>query len=170
MALLAASTPGSLTSYSLGLRVLGKSVFDHAPSVPRYLMVAAGTKMSEVEGWKTCQPNNISHATKVSRWRHTFQKYTIFALVQFQRLLFLDADTLVVGSLEELWRWPIPNGISLSAVQDQQRGDKRLPFWHPTQTWASAPWFNTGVMLARPNAKFYRELLHATSTHDLPFL
>lgn len=170
MALLAASTPGSLTSYSLGLRVLGKSVFDHAPSVPRYLMVAAGTKMSEVEGWKTCQPNNISHATKVGRWRHTFQKYTIFALVQFQRILFLDADTLVVGSLEELWRWPIPNGISLSAIQDQQRGDKRLPFWHPNQTWVSAPWFNTGVMLARPNAKFYRELLHATSTHDLPFL
>lgn len=233
MALLAGSAGSIAGTLMRGIEVLGKSVADHAPTVPRYLMqLELHLHGPGVRSWTPCRPNAITHPTKVARWKHTFTKFTIFGLVQFQRVLFLDADTLVppslldvanavllaramqcaliffhtdtpawlpahtpttsllafpcvlnsmrgprrtwldaqvVGSLEELWRWPIPDGISVAAVPDSRKVGK-TPFWHPNTTWAPAPWFNTGVMLVRPNATFYRELVHATASHELPFL
>jgi len=68
------------------------------------------------------------------------------------RVLYLDADTLVLDHLGELWRIPM-GGAPVAAVQD----------WLPTVAHAVAPWqslgldgtapyFNSGVMLIDPRA------------------
>ena len=97
MAFLANSTRDSLSRYGLGLQVLALSLQQHAPAYPRYLMVHPGLRDQLVPGWTTCQTQPIIplHRTGVNRWRDTFTKLSIFGLVQFERVLFLDCDTLV---------------------------------------------------------------------------
>lgn len=156
----AESTSGSLRSYTLGVEVLGTSVQRFLPGVPRYLMVHPSLTRHRARGWITCYtpPIRPLHETRVLRWRDTFTKLAIFGLTQFGRALFLDADTLVIGSLAQLVRWPMPDGVSVAAVQDYKLNRKaNISYWSDE--------FNTGVMLVRPNATFFRALLDAMR-HD----
>ena len=69
-------------------------------------------------GWVPCAATTIdpgsSYDPKHRRWSGTFTKLRLWALTQFERLLFLDVDTLVVGPLGALWA-ALPPGAPLAA-------------------------------------------------------
>lgn len=67
------------------------------------------------------------------------------------RVIYLDADTLVLQDLMPLWSLPLGDEYLLAAVpqHDEMSGAKRLePFGFP----AGAPYFNSGVLLMNLNA------------------
>ena len=76
----------------------------------------------------------------------------------------------MTSSLDDLWQWPLPPGTHIAAVQDTTLDAGSKPFWHVNSTWHQAAWFNSGVMLVRPNASFLAELLRGMATETLPHL
>jgi lipopolysaccharide biosynthesis glycosyltransferase len=83
--------------------------------------------------------------------------------VKLDRVLFLDADLLVLDDLTELWQTPLEN-CPLAAVADSAvphcsspRGVKN---WQKIGIPGEAPYFNAGVMLIRLERQWWGEIVH----------
>jgi lipopolysaccharide biosynthesis glycosyltransferase len=75
------------------------------------------------------------------KWRQQFTKLHLFSLTNYTQILYLDADTIVKGSLERAWQCNAP----LCGAPD---------VFHPV-------FFNCGVLVLTPNATELRLLLQA---------
>nr|XP_036582883.1 glycogenin [Colletotrichum truncatum]KAF6791779.1 glycogenin [Colletotrichum truncatum] len=78
----------------------------------------------------------------------TMTKIQLWSLTQFKRLLYLDADTLVMSNLDHLFS--LPDTIPFAAAPEIGFPDC----------------FNSGVMLLRPDMKTYDELMSFASKVD----
>ncbi|KAM0551274.1 hypothetical protein ACHAPJ_008619 [Fusarium lateritium] len=72
--------------------------------------------------------------------KDTMTKLQVWSQTQFDRILFLDADTLVLSNLDHLFE--LPSAIDLAASPDLGFSDC----------------FNSGVMLLKPSSSTYSEL------------
>ena len=78
-------------------------------------------------------------------FKDTFDKSYMFALVCFDRIAFMDADMLAVRSPDSLFaREYGPNERWLGAIGFQE---------------ASGPYFQTGMMVVRPNMKVFADIM-----------
>lgn len=79
----------------------------------------------------------------IAKWRHTCTKFAVFTLTRFKRTIFMDADTIAVGPLDDaLYGW---SNATLAAA----------PETFPPDT------FNSGFMVVSPGMDALRELLEA---------
>lgn len=83
------------------------------------------------------------------RFRDQYTKLRIWSLINYDRVLYLDADTLVVRDINELFTGTIfeddQDGL-LAAVEDVWQGQ-------------IGPNFNAGVLLIRPNQTIFEDML-----------
>ena len=84
------------------------------------------------------------------RWSSTTQKLSLFGLFQFDTLVYIDADCLVLRNVDHLMDAP-----SLGAVATRSTATKG----------GSDMTFNSGVMVIRPDATEYPDLLAHASQH-----
>ena len=98
-------------------------------------------------------PIRHDHSRLGARWRDTFSKFALFSFSQFDRLLFLDADTLVLKPLEALIGLPMPSSVTIAACRDVERPHGP----HGPTYWGSG--FNSGVMLIRPSVAFATQMI-----------
>lgn len=75
-------------------------------------------------------------------WNQTFFKLNIMQLTQFDKVLFVDADMLVLKNLDHLFEYP-----SISATTG---GKSAHPEWHE---------FNSGLMVIEPNTNEFQKLI-----------
>lgn len=75
-------------------------------------------------------------------WNHTFFKLNIMRLTQFEKIIFVDADMLVLKNLDHLFNYP-----SISATTG---GKSAHPEWNE---------FNSGLMIIEPNANEFEKLV-----------
>ena len=68
-------------------------------------------------------------------WRHTFTKFKAFSLTQFDKILLLDCDILILQNMDELFNYP-----SISSVS----------WWDGN--------FCSGCLLFEPNQKLWQQL------------
>ena len=88
--------------------------------------------------------NPYEHVKKVNRRFHdVMAKLQVFALEQFEQLVYLDADTLVLGDMHDAF----------------QCGDFCATFINPCH-------FNSGVMVIKPSRERYRDMLHRLATTE----
>eukprot|EP00117_Sycon_ciliatum_P026275 scpid71965/ scgid1526/ Putative glucuronosyltransferase PGSIP6; Glycogenin-like protein 6; Plant glycogenin-like starch initiation protein 6 len=130
VSLLSASVPSLLLDYILGLEVLGTSLDRFAPkSVPRVLMVLEGTDCDELcmrrlhdTGWRICHapPIKPPRPSDFARFKDQFVKLLMWNMVQYKRVVYMDADTLAVGRLERLLATPVSMASNepLAVAQD----------------------------------------------------
>jgi len=78
----------------------------------------------------------------------TLTKLNLWSLVQFSRVLYLDADTLVLASLDHLFA--LPSSIEFAASPELGFPDC----------------FNSGFMLLRPDADVFAELRREAATTE----
>ena len=185
--------PG-MTDFEASIGALGESLYEatandtsrvslHAMVVVGHGDNIAGTKawmtqttrrLRQRGRWDVCwvpelmPPSQAVSSTgkgaRKGRWQHSWSKLHIFSFIQFQALVYLDADTLVVQpraflpairhAALDLQR-PQADGRSprhLAAAQDAAYGSGRL-----------VKVFNSGVMLVRPSASLYARLVSAMS-------
>ena len=79
--------------------------------------------------------------------KHARAKLECLALSRFERTLFLDADTLVVADLGDLWA--IADRFDLAMAHDVRRASALVQEGYKVKTPYAFPQLNSGVMLYR---------------------
>ncbi|XP_055738183.1 glycogenin-1-like isoform X2 [Salvelinus fontinalis] len=143
-------------NYARGAMVLGKSLRNHQTT--RQLVVMIGPKVSdpckgvlhkifdEVLLVEVLDSRDAAHLTLMKRpdLGVTFTKLRCWTLTHYSKCVFMDADTLVVQNIDELF-----DREELSASPD--------PGWPDC--------FNSGVFVFRPSDETYGKLLQYCTEH-----
>ena len=119
-------------------------------------------KLSQV-GWKRCTVDRIppppvpsSSGKKIySRYRDQFTKLHLWGMTQYKSILYLDADTLVVGPVHDIFDLKLPKGKKIGAALDYD---------HPGYFWSTI--FNMGVFYTHPRQKEFEHLLSLWNDAD----
>ncbi len=90
-------------------------------------------------GIKTKNTRAIKTNMGIGRWNYTFDKLNIFSLVEYDKIVFLDLDLLILKNIDHLFDWD-----SIAAGLD-------MP-WHDDE-------FNSGVMVIEPNMDLYNDMI-----------
>lgn len=134
--------------YAPGVEVLGQSLAETGTRVPRILLVTADVTSSarkglERLGWQLRDVEPIANPKPRSeylfeRFAGVFTKLRAWQLTEFERVVFLDADTLVLQNVDDLFERP-----EFAAAPD---------FFMPDR-------FNSGVMVLRPSEATFSRMV-----------
>jgi glycogenin glucosyltransferase len=136
--------------YLPGVEVLGRSLAETGTQIPRFAMVTADVSAAaratlRAQGWNVGEIEPIESPTAETtqlfpRFAMTFTKLRAFGLAQFDKLVLLDADTVVLRNVDDLFERP-----GFAAAPD---------FFLPDR-------FNSGVMVIEPSAALFDTLHEA---------
>ncbi|XP_006895633.1 PREDICTED: glycogenin-1 [Elephantulus edwardii] len=141
-------------AYAKGALVLGSSLKQHrttrrlavliTPQVSDSMRKALEIVFDEVISVDVLDSGDSAHLTLMKRPELgvTLTKLHCWALTQYSKCVFMDADTLVLANIDELFERE-----EFSAAPD--------PGWPDC--------FNSGVFVYRPSAETYNQLLHSAS-------
>ncbi|CAM9000915.1 unnamed protein product [Rhodiola kirilowii] len=134
--------------FLLGVRVLGKSIRDTGSKKDMVALVSDGVsnyaqKLLKADGWIVemisllANPNQI-HPT---RFWGVYTKLKIFNMTNYKKVVYLDADTIVVKSIEDLFR--------CQKFCANLKHSERL---------------NSGVMVVEPSEKVFNDMMSKVNT------
>ena len=133
------------------------------PECARHLRAWASPNASVVEGEVRGSMRKAwwaKHGVRLVplKLRSIFTVFNTWSLTEYRRIVWLESDQLVLSSLADLWSIPLDNGrwhaaaVPTGAAQGLPcRGHR-------------AAKYNTGVVVMRPNATVYRQLVNLLST------
>ncbi|GBG30101.1 Galactinol synthase 1 [Hondaea fermentalgiana] len=87
-----------------------------------------------------------------ARYKYQFTKLQLWNLTDWDVIVYTDLDTLIMGDISTLWSSCIP-GVNLCGVEETVY----LPKKH---------YLNGGMLIARPDATFYKYLIESRKTYD----
>jgi glycogenin glucosyltransferase len=139
--------------YLPGVEVLGHSLAQTGSTVPRIVMVTddvsqRAREVLRAQGWQVTDVDPIESPTSEAaqlypRFARTFTKLRAFGLPDLDKLVLLDADTVVLRNIDDLFTRP-----GFAAAPD---------FFLPDR-------FNSGVMVVEPSAGLFAALHEALRT------
>lgn len=107
-----------------------------------------GSARSRIERWggtlleaEPVSLGNLAERNPRAYWNNTFFKLRIFDLIEYEKLVYIDSDMIVLENLDHLFERE-----HISAVQ----GGKLIFGWED---------INSGLMVIEPNRKEYEELV-----------
>ncbi|MEO7329950.1 MAG: glycosyltransferase family 8 protein [Minicystis sp.] len=138
-------------SYAPGVETLGKSLKARGTQVPMVAMVTEDVSREArarlvAQGWKIRDVSpilNPSTSPLFPRFDNVFTKLRAWELTEFDKVVFLDADTLVLQNIDELFDRP-----EIAAAPD---------FFMPDR-------FNSGVMVLVPSPKTFGKMVQALAS------
>lgn len=83
-------------------------------------------------------------------WHHTWNKFHIFNQTQFTKLLYLDADAIILKNMDHIFEFP-----PFSAVPE-------MNCWRDNSNRMT---FNAGFLLVEPNSTTYNELMQLAANN-----
>lgn len=110
---------------------------------------SVGWEVREVERIAAPERINASNA-KNARYVDLPTKLGIFNMTEYDGILYLDSDTLVLGDLNELFT---------GAVPEMRRNGKRVGWVRDQGGVKASNFFNAGVLLVRPERLLFDELI-----------
>lgn len=136
--------------FVLGVRVLGKSIRDTGSSKDMVVLVSDGVsnyakKLLQADGWKVelisllTNPNQI----RPKRFWGVYTKLKIFNMTMYKKVVYLDADTIVVKNIEDLFQ--------CSRFCANLKHSERL---------------NSGVMVVEPSNSLFKDMM--SKVNSLP--
>ncbi|KAJ9444830.1 putative glucuronosyltransferase PGSIP8 [Diplonema papillatum] len=138
--------------YYLAARVLMQSVKDSQTVADRVILIAEGTQSRYADGFKQdgCQLKWIGniespwgHATQ-QRFAFSLNKLKIWSMTEYDRVIFLDADVVVLQHADFLFRC----------------GRFCAVFFNPIH-------FHTAILIVKPDQLVYNDMLKKLHTGDL---
>jgi lipopolysaccharide biosynthesis glycosyltransferase len=96
--------------------------------------------------------NMISSPHEAARYRGVYTKIHVFKLIEFDRVIFLDADTIMLKNVDDLFTQDIEFGAT--ALHGVELNDKE---------------FSPGMMVVKPSGAVYSDLMiqkDVTPTYD----
>mmetsp|Transcript_127813 Transcript_127813/g.409300 ORF Transcript_127813/g.409300 Transcript_127813/m.409300 type:complete len:691 (+) Transcript_127813:231-2303(+) len=121
-------------------------------------------------------PTLFSGDKETSRFKHVFTKLHMMSLVEYEKICFLDTDTLVLRSIDDLFDLPAPaamrRGMNLrSQISHGDPIDGRFFFADDAKgdwAWGQGTGINAGVMLVAPDWQTYSRMLYEISCDQHP--
>ena len=103
----------------------------------------------------TIHEHNMSYDKKMAAiWKYCWTKFAIFKLTQFDKIVFLDADIMVMKNLDHLFELP-----HMTAALDGEIFN----------IWPDWPHFNSGCVVIEPKQELFDSILDfALNLKDLP--
>lgn len=137
--------------YVGGLKMLIKSLKKVNAKYPLYVVIPTQTNLKKLisqicENIIECERleiDDVANQNKTPYWNETFFKLNIMNLVQFDKIVFLDSDMIVLKNIDELFERQ-----HMSAAVG---GKTAHPEWTD---------FNSGLMVIEPSKKSFRELIN----------
>lgn len=148
-------------SFLDGALLLGYTIKKHHAQYPMYMMHFKNTLSNRTlcslrqVGWIPVVVENIPPPLK-GTWSHfinQFTKLTLWNMTQFDSIIYVDVDNIVLGDishLHELVANPSLTGFELAAVADN---------WHGKFAYH----FNAGVLVLHPSNVVFNELIRTMS-------
>eukprot|EP00257_Ricinus_communis_P017946 XP_015576518.1 inositol phosphorylceramide glucuronosyltransferase 1 [Ricinus communis] len=134
--------------FLLGVRVLGKSIKDTGSKKDRVVLVSDGVsdyamKLLEADGWIVEKITLLANPNQArpKRFWGVYTKLKIFNMTNYRKVVFLDADTIVVRSIEDLFKC----GKFCANLKHSER-------------------FNSGVMVLEPSQSVFNDMMSKVNT------
>uniref|UniRef100_A0A0D9W768 Hexosyltransferase n=1 Tax=Leersia perrieri TaxID=77586 RepID=A0A0D9W768_9ORYZ len=130
--------------FVLGVRVLGKSIRDTGTRRDLVVLVSDGVsdysrKLLQADGWIVQHITLLANPNQVrpKRFWGVYTKLKIFNMTSYRKVVYLDADTVVVKSIDDLFKC----GKFCGNLKHSER-------------------MNSGVMVVEPSETVFRDMMH----------
>ncbi|KAL5770526.1 hypothetical protein ACOSP7_014680 [Xanthoceras sorbifolium] len=134
--------------FLLGVRVLGKSIRETGSKKDMVVLVSDGVshhakKLLQADGWKIEEISLLANPNQVrpKRFWGVYTKLKIFNLINYKKVVYLDADTIVVKNIEDLFK--------CSKFCANLKHSERL---------------NSGVMVVEPSEEVFNDMMSKVNT------
>ncbi|KAK9292970.1 hypothetical protein L1049_020952 [Liquidambar formosana] len=134
--------------FLLGVRVLGKSIRDTGSTKEMVVLVSDGVsdyakKLLKADGWKVEMISLLANPNQVrpKRFWGVYTKLKIFNMTKYKKVVYLDADTIVVKSIEDLFKC----GKFCANLKHSER-------------------LNSGVMVVEPSETVFNDMMSKVNT------
>ncbi|XP_020966816.1 inositol phosphorylceramide glucuronosyltransferase 1 isoform X3 [Arachis ipaensis] len=134
--------------FSLGVRVLGKSIRDTGSKKDMVVLVSDGVSdyacnLLQADGWIVEKISLLSNPNKIrpSRFWGVYTKLKIFNMTDYKKVVYLDADTIVVKNIEELFK--------CARFCGNLKHSERM---------------NSGVMVVEPSISLFNDMMNKVNT------
>ncbi|CAK9325957.1 unnamed protein product [Citrullus colocynthis] len=134
--------------FLLGVRVLGKSIRDTGSNKDMVALISDGVseyakRLLEADGWIVEKISLLANPNQVrpSRFWGVYTKLKIFNMTDYRKVVYLDADTIVLKSIEDLFK--------CSKFCANLKHSERL---------------NSGVMVVEPSETIFNDMMSKVNT------
>ncbi|CAN6811644.1 unnamed protein product [Brassica oleracea] len=134
--------------FLLGVRVLGKSIRDTGSDKDMVALVSDGVsdyskKLLKADGWKVEKISLLANPNQVhpTRFWGVYTKLKIFNMTDYKKVVYLDADTIVVKNIDDLFK--------CSKFCANLKHSERL---------------NSGVMVVEPSQALFNDMIRKVKT------
>ncbi|KAF2306971.1 hypothetical protein GH714_022913 [Hevea brasiliensis] len=134
--------------FLLGVRVLGKSIRDTGSNKDMVVLVSDGVsdyamKLLEADGWIVEKISLLANPNQVrpKRFWGVYTKLKIFNMTSYKKVVYLDADTIVIKSIEDLFKC----GKFCANLKHSER-------------------LNSGVMVVEPSQSVFNDMMTKVNT------
>lgn len=134
--------------FLLGVRVLGKSIRDTGSRKDMVVLVSDGVsdyakKLLQADGWIVEKISLLANPNQVrpTRFWGVYTKLKIFNMIKYKKVVYLDADTIVVKSVEDLFKC----GKFCANLKHSER-------------------LNSGVMVVEPSETVFNDMMSKVTT------
>lgn len=147
-------------SYIFGVILLNKSLKDEKSKYPLEVLVTPNvsapilnildqlklkyTIVDAITNDKMTQYNSKINTRFAKIWHLCLTKFELFRMTQYDKIVYLDADVMVLKNLDHLFEYP-----HLTSALDGEYYN----------IWPNEPHFNAGVMVIEPNKEEYNKLI-----------
>ncbi|GAU21889.1 hypothetical protein TSUD_33860, partial [Trifolium subterraneum] len=134
--------------FLLGVRVLGKSIRDTRSNKDMVALVSDGVSdyannLLKADGWIVEKISLLENPNQVrpTRFWGVYTKLKIFNMTDYKKVVYLDADTIVVRNIEELFKC----GKFCANLKHSER-------------------LNSGVMVVEPSTALFNDMMSKVKT------
>ena len=179
---------GSSLDYAIGAVPLGQSldatgtehdlVCLHTADVPEWPHLYILRRFWQLRAVPYLEPvPDLFYGDKdTSRFRYVFIKLHMMSLTEYDKIVFLDTDTLVLQSIDDLFELPAPaamrRGMNVTAAQLHGSPIDGSFFFATDENsewaWGQGTGINAGVMLVAPDWNTYQRMLSEVRCHNHP--
>eukprot|EP01101_Sappina_pedata_P008089 TRINITY_DN4417_c0_g1_i2.p1 TRINITY_DN4417_c0_g1~~TRINITY_DN4417_c0_g1_i2.p1 ORF type:complete len:443 (-),score=118.98 TRINITY_DN4417_c0_g1_i2:84-1412(-) len=115
------------------------------PASAALMLSAAGIKTHSIPRFEV--PANVRKTLGVPKWLAGFQKLSVWKLDQYDRLIWLDADTVVLENIDELFDLKLPGKDWVAAAPDWN-----FCSFHPEKVCS-------GLMIIAPSSETFKAMM-----------
>ncbi|XP_077227966.1 plant glycogenin-like starch initiation protein 6 [Tasmannia lanceolata] len=134
--------------FLLGVRVLGKSIRETGSKKDMVVLVSDGVsnyakKLLAADGWIVERISLLANPNQIrpKRFWGVYTKLKIFNLTNYKKVVYLDADTIVIKSIEDLFKC----GKFCANLKHSER-------------------MNSGVMVVEPSETVFKDMMSKVNT------
>ena len=146
----------STNQYLLGVLAMFESLKRTNPNVKEFIVIineeitVNNIQILKSFGYKVIQKNKIRVTTKNQNnlyWLNTFDKFHVFELTEYNKIIYLDSDLYILQNIDELFTKPNLSGVIA--------GKEIAPNWEG---------INSGLMVIEPKEGIVNQLIDFMQT------